>query len=1136
MGNKNTNSAGVSLQLRPFRIFYKETPTSLRMWYLIFTFFLFSTFVISSVSAEEIIIEDILQQTYIRNGTACLPRCGDGSLAMELAEKGFIVLAMDADADSVTALRKKAMYAGILGRKLYVEQGTIDTIPFADNYVDLMILDNLKDEDLTDKLAGEINRVLTPIHGTVLFSGNAGKMEIEQFLKKEVFSGYLLLDTGNLASARKPSLQGSDWWTHKLHGPNNNAVSEDTVFKFPPILQYRAMPMYTPSQGGALTGNGIHYQIEDWRFKRTWMSTVSGMITARSLYTGRIIWQAVAPKEVYSATPTMVLADNDLLVVDGEKNQVCRWNGVTGEELEPLSFGTEETRVRWLSYVDGVLYVLFGNPTKGFPYTFYAGKHVNNEDLNGNEIIALDMDEKKILWKHSEEAPIQYQNLAIDNGKLFFYSDRKRLAALNAGTGELLWQSNGEWLDTLTPKKKLHNFYVARMSSLLAADGVIRLTVAENKNAYLFNTSDGKLLTKIGGSVQKTMIQGGTYVSGTNRFDLTTGNKLDGKVPTSTGTAWCGRTTYAPGAGVIGHSTLGFKSSCAMGAWVSGGILTFGSTICTCGPTPGTAGFASGGEILKRIKESPSHPLIKGEAFNRVQGSGFGVQEGDWGQYRGDYKHRGSSPVAVKKGVKVRWNTSPEKPYKSTDAYNRLSFEFYERPVSPIAVGEYLYTAGSDGVVHSQYVETGETAWTFCADGPVFSSPAFFNGQLFIPCSDGWVYAVEASSGKLAWRRRLAPMDRKILMFDQLMSTWPVLSLAVKDGAVYAAAGHLRTDGGWAFALKAETGEIIWSYYTEPAVNSFAGTHNPPDRAVQGYGGNTALVGDRVWFSGYFTPPLVLDAKTGENTLSEITTQLVGRSAWYSAKRTYHERGVDQTVVGNQAVLFGGRDLLSNTHMRELSSKRLSYKLFFTDQKGDWSLDPRPVQTFTSRLAAACDDELTIMTGVPEIGLTKQETKKKGGHGYGGPTVWNTSRLLETSRARVKGPAHSFNKRKGLSIDKNKLAPSGFLNREDILWKKPGMLINAVVLSSDAVIFAHASEYKSHTGWPWPKSLEQAQETQYFIKGWKLTGCDRKTGEEIWSIDLPSEPMLNGVAIAKDGSVIVVLRDGGIVACGNDGQ
>jgi hypothetical protein len=47
-----------------------------------------------------------------------------------------------------------------------------------------------------------------------------------------------------------------------------------------------------------------------------------------------------------------------------------------------------------------------------------------------------------------------------------------------------------------------------------------------------------------------------------------------------------------------------------------------------------------------------------------------------------------------------------------------------------------------------------------------------------------------------------------------------------------------------------------------------------------------------------------------------------------------------------------------------------------------------------------------------------------------------------------------------------------------------------------------------------------------------LTAYDRSTGREMWKVDLPSIPLRRGMAVAADGSVVITLRDGGLLCVG----
>ena len=52
-------------------------------------------------------------------------------------------------------------------------------------------------------------------------------------------------------------------------------------------------------------------------------------------------------------------------------------------------------------------------------------------------------------------------------------------------------------------------------------------------------------------------------------------------------------------------------------------------------------------------------------------------------------------------------------------------------------------------------------------------TPAFTQGRVLFGSDDGWVYCLEAGTGKLAWRFRAAPEELYINASGQLNSIWP---------------------------------------------------------------------------------------------------------------------------------------------------------------------------------------------------------------------------------------------------------------------------------------------------------------------------------------------------------------------------
>ena len=53
------------------------------------------------------------------------------------------------------------------------------------------------------------------------------------------------------------------------------------------------------------------------------------------------------------------------------------------------------------------------------------------------------------------------------------------------------------------------------------------------------------------------------------------------------------------------------------------------------------------------------------------------------------------------------------------------------------------------------------------------------------------------------------------------------------------------------------------------------------------------------------------------------------------------------------------------------------------------------------------------------------------------------------------------------------------------------------------------------------------------FENWKLVAFDLVTDKERWSVDLPGEPVFNGLAPSAEGAWLLTLCDGSVVCVGN---
>jgi hypothetical protein len=124
---------------------------------------------------------------------------------------------------------------------------------------------------------------------------------------------------------------------------------------------------------------------------------------------------------------------------------------------------------------------------------------------------------------------------------------------------------------------------------------------------------------------------------------------------------------------------------------------------------------------------------------------------------------------------------------------------------------------------------------------------------------DGYAYAFEAATGRLLWRFRAAPLERRIRVYDSLLSTWPVAGgVLVHEGVAYCAAGINNYDGTHVYALSAADGKIQWQ-------NNSSGSAGLSQGAGVAVGGDLLLDDGKLYLAGgSAASPAVFDIVDGK--------------------------------------------------------------------------------------------------------------------------------------------------------------------------------------------------------------------------------------------------------------------------------
>lgn len=239
----------------------------------------------------------------------------------------------------------------------------------------------------------------------------------------------------------------------------------------------------------------------------------------------------------------------------------------------------------------------------------------------------------------------------------------------------------------------------------------------------------------------------------------------------------------------------------------------------------------------------------------------------DWPAWRADARRSAATDEALPATLSLHWQRDLKPLTPAWPDEPRMTFD---HAYQPVVLGDLLFVGSSrDDTVRAYDTDTGAERWVFHAEGPVRFAPMAWRGpdeaaRLFVTSDDGHLYCLAADTGKLLWKVRGGPSDRKVLGNGRLISMWPARGAPVAaDGTVYFAAGIWPFMGVFIHAVEADSGRLIWTnsglgslWTVQPhASPAFAGL------APQGY---LAVAGDKLLVPNGRAVPAALDRRTGQ--------------------------------------------------------------------------------------------------------------------------------------------------------------------------------------------------------------------------------------------------------------------------------
>ncbi len=714
-------------------------------------------------------------------------------------ERDLTVFFQSPDTGETTALRKAAEERGLLGTRIFVEEGDWQSIHLASNLAGLVLVSPSAKDHVSET---ELLRVVHP----------GGK----------IMMGF--------KEITKPRDRDTDSWSHPHHGPDNNPQSTDQQARAPYLTQFLADPKFCPMPEVSVAAGGKVFRAFGHIAHKANQNAMLNTLICANAYNGMILWQRKLKEGFMIHRNTMIATPDTLYMADAESCQLI--DTTTGDIRDQIVIPknvADGSVWKWMAMEDGILYALIGGPettiqtqpsrTLGlghWPWGVWQGHDYQVPKTSfgfGRTFVAIDPKTHKILWTHSTKDYLDSRGLCMKNGRIYFYSPETYLACLDTTNQAILWQTSAaDLLKAIGPHGRAQHYVTGYATSayMKCNDDYLLFAGPQRNQLVVASARTGRLLwQKPGGNLQLVLREDGFYAAGPGttgaKYAYETGEVL-AKLPNRRA---CTRATGSvdsvffrtPGGTVRvntdsnkAHHIAPMRPPCQDGVIISDGHLYWGPWMCGCQLSLyGHIALAPAGDF--DFRPALDDARLETGSGDITSVAEFKTNPEDWTTYQGTNQRRPFTRVAIPGDIDMAWQV------ESSTAL----------PTAPVVAGHTVFVGDRKGVVQAIDARNGEPTWKAFTGGAVYFAPVVAQKRVFVGSADGWVYAFEAATGRRLWRFRVGPSARRIPVYGKLISTWPVAGgVVVRDGVVYAAAGIAHYDGTYVVALDAITGKVQW--------------------------------------------------------------------------------------------------------------------------------------------------------------------------------------------------------------------------------------------------------------------------------------------------------------------------------------
>lgn len=1048
-------------------------------------------------------------------GLVALPVAGDGQLVRAFAQgSDMMVHAMCADTQGVRTALQVVEPTGHAGTRVVVEKGVVSRIPLATDYADMVVITNVTDAALQSIPITEIMRTLIPT-GTALVgratSEGAGlsTSALQTWTGSRAGTSVVTDAQGTWAVIVKQKKAKADEWTHNLHDAGNTWYSADSVFKWPPLQQWRQKPYVGQIRlGNTVSGGGRVYSVLN--------EGHGGLAVLRAyrIHNGARLWKKVVGSYASWQPDTkgsmMVAADSGLFVIN--RNKVDVLSGETGAVVRSIVFDSDtRTQVVWIGIVNGTLYALGGDSANN--KTGLGELHADAL-WYGTAIKAFNATNGAQVWTHAEPGVIESRRIGVSGGRVVLIARATRIAALNASTGAQLWENRDASVVAMMAGEASGGSNDNGVSGLICSPTVTASNLPTDANVVVLSAVDGALLwsstlESFPYNRPKLLMDDGTLVTSATDVARRAYNVVTNQPVTkyqNLNWSTCGTYAASPNMLLAQHQVYdrltdqqianfsSIKGSCGTPMFVSDGLsLQPRNTDCECPRIRAlyvecpadTFTFNRQAVQSERLEAGPANANLTAQVV---------TDSLDWQTHRANLSRSASVSVDVPAAPNLVFRAQRAFAYDVSIATCVDTFDAMNTP--PVTAGTLAWWGGSDGYVRCYDMQSGSERWSYATAGRIYATPTVAGGCVYVGSMDGYAYCIEAHTGRLVWRFRGAPVERRINFYGQLASQWPIITgVVVNAGNAYFAAGYDENYGTHVYALNARTGAIVWQHNSSATLRDKANSNGFAPNGFMTVSKNKLLIRST---NGR---PAVFDLTTG----AFEPLQAVFASA--DNRGCPSVRGKEIGVVLGRAVIQGSAYPWADhsERGRNLGDRTLNQIANLGIDANGLPVYPQ-VNVLMACVRAPAWDASDFVTS--SWGTTRLEK-------------WNTSRMLDTCDAlRAVFPASSFANWQTMNIGSDwhnvtwgKTNPTPLATS----WILPNAEINAIALARNAIVVTQAKN----------TAAPQANWT------WWLSILSRSSPTVTWEVQLPGIPLQDGLSIARDGTILVAFKNGDVYGYGS---